>query len=128
LIPSSGGCEWGSKYVELYFEEFLKDFLGPDLWPVYEKNALARLDIVKDFELLKRKFKGNPEERSMIKFSYLGEDLTTAQLKKLVASHNEKHPKEFHVKLKGSSNVELPGTLMASFYQTLFENIKNKVE
>jgi hypothetical protein len=88
---------------------------------------LARLDIVKDFELLKRKFKGNPEERSMIKFSYLGEDLTTAQLKKLVASHNEKHPKEFHVKLKGSSNVELPGTLMASFYQTLFENIKNKV-
>lgn len=28
LIPSSGGCEWGSKYVDLYFEEFLRDFLG----------------------------------------------------------------------------------------------------
>ena len=28
LIPSSGGCEWGSKYVDLYFEEFLKDFFG----------------------------------------------------------------------------------------------------
>jgi molecular chaperone DnaK (HSP70) len=23
LIPSSGGCEWGSKYVDIYFEEFL---------------------------------------------------------------------------------------------------------
>ena len=29
LLPSSGGCEWGSKYVDLYFEEFLKDFFGP---------------------------------------------------------------------------------------------------
>jgi molecular chaperone DnaK (HSP70) len=28
LVPSSGGCEWGSKYVDLYFEDFLKDFLG----------------------------------------------------------------------------------------------------
>jgi molecular chaperone DnaK (HSP70) len=28
LLPSSGGCEWGSKYVDLYFEEFLKDFFG----------------------------------------------------------------------------------------------------
>ena len=24
LIPSSGGCEWGSKYVDIYFEEFMK--------------------------------------------------------------------------------------------------------
>ena len=22
LLPSSGGCEWGSKYVDMYFEEF----------------------------------------------------------------------------------------------------------
>jgi hypothetical protein len=63
----------------------------------------------------------------MIKFSYLGGDLSTAQLKKLVSSHNERHAKEFHVKLKGSSNVELPAALMASFFTTLFENIKNKV-
>ena len=28
LLPSSGGCEWGSKYVDQYFEEFLKDFFG----------------------------------------------------------------------------------------------------
>jgi molecular chaperone DnaK (HSP70) len=77
IIPSSGGCEWGSKYVELYFEEFLKDFFGKDLWEIYLSNALARLDILRDFEILKRKFKGNKDERSMIKLSYLGGDLTT---------------------------------------------------
>lgn len=54
LLPSSGGCEWGSKYVDLYFEEFLRDFLGEDLFNVYIRNAVARLDILRDFELLKR--------------------------------------------------------------------------
>ncbi len=54
LLPSSGGCEWGSKYVDLYFEEFLKDFFGQELFSLYQKNALARLDILKDFEILKR--------------------------------------------------------------------------
>lgn len=54
LLPSSGGCEWGSKYVDQYFEEFLKDFFGPELFAYYNKNALARLDILRDFELLKR--------------------------------------------------------------------------
>ncbi|EGR31113.1 hypothetical protein IMG5_117560 [Ichthyophthirius multifiliis] len=97
IIPSSGGCEWGSKYVELYFEEFLKDFLGSELYRVYQKNALARLDILKDFEILKRKFKGNNNERSMIKLSYLGSDLSSGQLNKLVKIHNEKHPPEFNV-------------------------------
>lgn len=23
IVPSSGGCEWGSKFVDRYFEEFL---------------------------------------------------------------------------------------------------------
>jgi len=23
LLPSSGGCEWGSKYVDVAFEKFL---------------------------------------------------------------------------------------------------------
>ncbi len=54
LIPSSGGCEWGSKYVDMYFEEFLQEFLGEDLFEVYKGNALARLDILKDFEIIKR--------------------------------------------------------------------------
>jgi hypothetical protein len=49
LIPSSGGCEWGSKYVDMYFEEFLEEFLGEELFGVYKDNALARLDILKDF-------------------------------------------------------------------------------
>ena len=122
LIPSSGGCEWGSKYVDLYFEEFLKDFFS-----IYTKNALARLDILRDFEILKRKFKGTKDERSMIKLSYLGEDLTTAKLSKLIQEHNSKNPPEFALKLKGSANVELPSDLMCSFFQPLFENIKNKV-
>ena len=54
LLPSSGGCEWGSKYVDKYFEEFLKDLFGADLYKYYEKNAMVRLDILRDFELLKR--------------------------------------------------------------------------
>ena len=49
MIPSSGGCEWGSKYVDMYFEEFLEEFLGEELFEVYKENALARLDILKDF-------------------------------------------------------------------------------
>lgn len=48
LLPSSGGCEWGSKYVDLYFEEFLKEFLGSELYEYYLKNAVARLDILRD--------------------------------------------------------------------------------
>ena len=28
VISSSGGCEWGSKYVDEYFEGFLKEFSG----------------------------------------------------------------------------------------------------
>ena len=54
LIPSSGGCEWGSKYVDIYFEEFLCELLGEQLASVYKEHALARLDILRDFETLKR--------------------------------------------------------------------------
>jgi len=128
IIPSSGGCEWGSRYVDIYFEEFMRDFLGAEHFKLYLQNALARLDILKDFEILKRKFKGSKEERSNIKFSYLGESLSAKKLQELVKAHNEKHPAEFHLKLKGAANVELPAALMASFFQTLFENIKNKVD
>jgi hypothetical protein len=88
IIPSSGGCEWGSRYVDIYFEEFLKDFLGSDLFKLYLQNALARLDILRDFEILKRKFKGAKDERSMVKFSYLGETLSAKKLQELVKTHN----------------------------------------
>ena len=66
LLPSSGGCEWGSKYVDNYFEEFLKDFFGEELYQVYKSNAMARLDILKHFEMLKRKFNPGVEERSRL--------------------------------------------------------------
>ena len=54
LIPSSGGSEWGSKYVDIYFEEFICELLGEELAPIYKENPLARLDILRDFETLKR--------------------------------------------------------------------------
>lgn len=54
LLPSSGGCEWGSKYVDNYFEEFLAGFFGEELFEIYKKNAIARLEILKHFEILKR--------------------------------------------------------------------------
>ena len=89
LLPSSGGSEWGSKYVDKYFEEFLKDFFGKDLFEnLYAKNAVARLDILRDFELLKRKFKGGEKERCMVKLSYLGGDLNSNKLKELCKTHN----------------------------------------
>jgi hypothetical protein len=49
---------------------------------------LARLDILRDFEILKRKFKGAKDERSMVKFSYLGETLSAKKLQELVKNHN----------------------------------------
>lgn len=70
------------------------------------------------------------DERSVIKLSYLGEYMNSQKLKALVEAYNRHHENqpEFHVKLKGASNLELPSSLMASFYQTLFENIKSKVQ
>ena len=63
----------------------------------------------------------------MIKLSYLSEHLNAKKLKALIEKHNSTHPPEFHLKLKGAANLELPSTLMSSFFQTLFENIKAKV-
>jgi len=54
ILPTSGGCEWGSKYVDKYFEEFLRDFFKEELYSLYLKNAIARLEILKHFEMLKR--------------------------------------------------------------------------
>jgi hypothetical protein len=43
----------------------------------------------------------------MIKLSYLGEHLNSKKLKALVEEHNKRHEgsPEFHVKLKGVSNI-----------------------
>lgn len=64
LLPSSGGCEWGSKYVDKHFESFLESFFGEDMYETYKKNAMARLDILKHFEMLKRKFNPGHDDRS----------------------------------------------------------------
>ncbi len=74
LLPSDGGCEWGSKFVDHHFEVFLQDFFGPDLVDCYYKNATARLEILKHFEMLKRKF--NTGVKSRLQLSYLSEELS----------------------------------------------------
>ncbi len=41
--------------------------------------------------------------------------------------YNQSYP-ECALRVRGSSNVELPGQLMRTFFVPLFENIKNKVD
>jgi len=128
LLPSSGGCEWGSKYVDMYFEQFVAEFFGEELYSVYVKNAMARLDILKHFEMLKRKFNPGVEERSRLQLSYLGEELSAGRLGELVKEHNKKHEAANHIKQRGASSIDLPPSLMISFFKPLFENIKSKVK
>ena len=66
--------------MDFYYEEFLEDFLGKEIFGFYKKNSIARLDILKDFEIIKRKYKGQANERSISKFSYLGDELSTKKL------------------------------------------------
>lgn len=54
VLPSSGGCEWGSKYVDMNFEKFLKNFFDPSIYDYYTKNASSRFEILQHFELLKK--------------------------------------------------------------------------
>jgi molecular chaperone DnaK (HSP70) len=128
LLPSSGGCEWGSKYVDMYFEKFVADFFGEELYTVYKSNAMARLDILKHFEMLKRKFNPGVEERSRLQLSYLGEELSAGRLGELVKEYNKTHDASLHVKQRGASSIDLPAPLMVSFFKTLFDNIKSKVK
>ena len=51
---------------------------------------MARLDILKHFEMLKRKFNPGVEERSRLQLSYLGEELSAAKLGDLVKEFNAK--------------------------------------
>ena len=50
---------------------------------------MARLDILKHFELLKRKFNPGVEERSRLQLSYLGEALSSSSLGELVKEYNK---------------------------------------
>ena len=127
LLPSSGGCEWGSKFVDQYFEKFLEEFFGAELYTTYKKNAMARLEIVKHFEMMKRKFCPGVEERTRLQLSYLGEDLTSQKLGELIAAYNKAHP-DSQLKQRGASGVDLPVLLMTSFYAPLFASITQKVK
>eukprot|EP00826_Nyctotherus_ovalis_P041355 TRINITY_DN4148_c0_g2_i15.p1 TRINITY_DN4148_c0_g2~~TRINITY_DN4148_c0_g2_i15.p1 ORF type:complete len:334 (+),score=85.29 TRINITY_DN4148_c0_g2_i15:128-1129(+) len=92
LLPSSGGCEWGAKFVDQHFEKFLEEFLGPELFGTYSSVASVRLDVLKHFEMLKRKFRPSLEERTRLQLSYFGEKLSVQKLSELIAAFNEKHP------------------------------------
>ena len=95
----------------------------------YNKNALARLEILKHFEMLKRKFSPGKEERSRMQLSYLGEDLSSGQLKDLIEEWNSTHDDaSIQLKKRGASGVDIPPALMKSFFEPLFEKIVDKVK
>jgi len=128
LLPSSGGSEWGSKFVDNHFEIFLEKFLGKELFSLYKKNAIARLGILKHFEILKRKFCPSQDERSRLQLSYLGEELNSSKLGEIIKEFNSKNEPEFHLKQRGASGVDLPPMLMISFFEPLFLKIIDKVQ
>lgn len=131
LIPSSGGCEWGSKFVDATFEKFLESFFGEELYDCYKTNAMARLEILKHFEMLKRKFNPGHDERSRLQLSYLGEEMNAKILKELITKWNETKGTEdpdLKLKQRGASSIDLPPAIMKSFFAGLFEKITDKVK
>lgn len=80
--------------MDFHFEKFLEVYFGPELYDLYMKNATSRLDILKHFEMLKRKFCPGGDERSRLQLSYMGEDLSGPKLKELVAVYNQDKAKD----------------------------------
>ncbi len=119
----------------MHFEQFLETFFGAEFFETYKRNAMARLDILKHFEMLKRKFNPGQDERSRLQLSYLGEELTSAKLGEFVRVYNENATQEAEtsgeppalLKQRGASSVDLPPQLMQSFFRPLFDQIKQKV-
>lgn len=52
--------------MDASFERFLEAFFGEELYACYTRNAMARLEILKHFEMLKRKFNPGVDERSRL--------------------------------------------------------------
>jgi molecular chaperone DnaK (HSP70) len=127
VLSSTGGCEWGSKYVDENFENFLKEFLGEKLFAVYQKNASMKIDILEAFELLKKKFNPETVKHSRLQLSYFGENLTSNVLKNLVSNYNIIHP-DTKINQRGSSGIDLSNELMISFFEPLVNKIINKVK
>jgi hypothetical protein len=68
----------------------LEALFGAEFYQVYKKNAMARLDILKHFEMLKRKFDPSAaSNRSRLQLSYLGEELSASKLGEFVKAFNE---------------------------------------
>ena len=79
--------------------------------------------------MLKRKFTPGKEERSRLQLSYLGEDLSSGQLKELIEQWNEVNKDSgIQLKKRGASGVDIPPPLMKSFFEPLFEKIVDKVQ
>ena len=127
VLSSTGGCEWGSKYVDQNFENFLKEFLGEKLFAVYQKNASMKIDILDAFEILKKKFNPENVKHSRLQLSYLGENLTPDILKNLVNNYNLLH-QNTKISQRGSSGIDLSNELMISFFEPLVNKIINKVK
>lgn len=51
---------------------------------------MARLEILKHFEMIKRKFNPGVDERCRLQLSYLGEELSYAKLQQFVKDYNER--------------------------------------
>ena len=128
VLPSSGGCEWGSKYVDLNFEKFLKNFFDNNIYNYYTKNASARFEILQHFELLKKKFMPESNSGYRLQLSYLSECLNTKKLRELTEIYNKKVDKKYQVQLKGSSCIYLSKDLMLTFFKPLVEKIQSKVQ
>ena len=71
--------------MDVAFERFIEEFFGEELFESYMWNHTARLDILKHFEMLKRKFNPGHDEWSRLQLSYLGEDMSAKKLKELIA-------------------------------------------
>ena len=127
VLPSSGGCEWGSKYVDMNFEKFLKNFFDPPIFDYYTKNASSRFEILQHFELLKKKFIPDSTSGYRLQLSYLSECLNTKKLRELTEKYNKKVDKKYQVQVKGSSCIYLSQDLMLSFFKPLVEKIQAKV-
>jgi molecular chaperone DnaK (HSP70) len=129
LLPSSGGCQWGSKFVDRHFEEFLLRLFGTEFYEVYKANAMARLEILKHFEMMKRKFNPGVDERSRLQLNFLGEELNGPKLTEFVKKYNEReeaeaaktNSKPAKLTQRGMSSIDLPPQLMVSFFKPLFD-------
>jgi len=51
---------------------------------------MARLEILKHFEMMKRKFNPGQDERSRLQLNFLGEDLSLLKLTEFVKKFNER--------------------------------------